>query len=944
MVTLIVQHLFFSSAINPVSKPALRSRSATATLTWFGLLLFVCLSAPVRLDAATLSDPAVDAYNVRVSTETFAGLYKFTTDTLLVETAQAITNFGSDTIKFYMGHNTANQSGVTLTANITNLMTLARDEPSYRRVLDMPFRHIIMWEYPFSNPDAPFQDGNYTATEQANDYREMYDLTHYLLTNYNNSGKTFYLGHWEGDGYLSVNNWTTNPSPAVVTNMILWENNRQKAVDDAKAATSRTNVSVYYYAEANRVRDAMLNGPTNNVRLINAVVPYLTNLDYLSYSSYDAQDLSATDLYATLNYMQARLSTNKASVIPGERIWIGEYGHGGNSTDSQEPFNRAYIQRLLNWAPAGPRFILYWEMYDNEAGKNFCLIDSNNVKTASWYLHQRFHNQAQLLVAQFKEKNGRLPLDSEFAPLVTPLLNAPLPAPVALAVANVGGDLLTAASASISGTLAQGIYGDNAASVRVYWGRQDGGAVRGNWENSQLVGVNTNFNPAIFTATLTNLAPQTNYYFRFYATNSGGEAWAPASAQLSTVTLNPPDFGSRMKISFSGYNRGEALANLPVLVNLGTNLPGFTYGSFASSSGGDLRFADASGVRLIPHEIDEWNTGGVSSVWVQVPLLASTNDFIWAYWGNPAATNPPASTTNGAVWAPAHNLVWHLKEGGFPYADSTGQYPATSGVPAVSVGGFIGHGISLNGSSQYLNAGPINMGGAFTLSAWIKLSSSATNIQTIWANKIGGWNSDGFALYVDSFNTADQKLILETGDGTNGSAVASGPGAVSFGQWHRVVAVVNRTAGTGQLFVDGTNVTQSGSVTTTLGNQAAVNLGRFTDGSFRLTGTIDEARIEAGTPSANWVWAGGMTAASNSTFSAYSVVNPQPTLSATHSGNAPALTWPASAGVFTLYTTTSLTPPAWVPVSAQPVLINSQWQYTLAASGGSIQYYRLQAR
>ena len=39
----------------------------------------------------------------------------------------------------------------------------------------------------------------------------MYDLTHYLLTNYNNSGKTFYLGHWEGDGYLNVNDWTTNP-------------------------------------------------------------------------------------------------------------------------------------------------------------------------------------------------------------------------------------------------------------------------------------------------------------------------------------------------------------------------------------------------------------------------------------------------------------------------------------------------------------------------------------------------------------------------------------------------------------------------------------------------------------------------------------------------------------------------------------------------------------
>jgi hypothetical protein len=891
-----------------------------------------------------LSDPAVDAYNVRVSTETFAGLYKFTTNTLLVETAEAITNFGSDTIKFYMGKNTPGQSGVTLGPNITNLITLARDEPSYRQVLDMPFRHIIMWEYPFGNPDAPFQSGDYTPAQQADDYTEMYDLTRYLLTNYNNSGKTFYLGHWEGDGYLEVNGWTTNPSPAVVTNMIAWENNRQKAVDDARAATQYTNVSVFYYAEANRVRDAMLNGPTNNVRVIDNVIPYVTNLDYLSYSSYDAEDLSASDLYTTLNYMQSKLSTNKAAMIPGERIWIGEYGHGGESTAAQEPFNRAYMQRLLNWAPAGPRFILYWEMYDNEPGQNFCLIDSNNVKAASWYLHQRFRNQAKLLVAQFKETNGRLPLDSEFASLVTPMLNVPLPAPASLTVLNLGGHLLTSGSASVAGALAQGIYGDDEATVRVYWGRQDGGTVRANWENSQLLGVNTNFNPATFTATLTNLAPQTNYYFHFYATNSSGEAWAPISAQLSTVPLNSAGYSSRMRISFAGYSRGETLGGLPVLVNFGPNLPGFSYSSFASPSGGDLRFTDSSGLGLIPHEIDEWNTGGVSSVWVQVPLLATTNDFIWAYWGNPAATNPPASMTNGAVWAPTHDLVWHLRQTGFPYADSTGQHPATTGVAATSATGFIGHGISLNGTSQYLDAGTIALGNLFTLSAWVNISLNATNIQTIWANKVGGWNSDGVSLYVDTYNTTDRRLILETGDGTNGTTLASGPAAVSFGQWHRIVAVVNRGGATGQLFVDGTNVTQSGSVTATFGTQNDVNLGRFTDGSFHFAGLMDEARIEMGAASSNWIWATGITAASNNLFSAYSAINPQPTLSLVNSGNMPILTWPANAGVFTLYTTSDLDPAVWVPVSTQPILVNSQWQFALSPGGWPVQYYRLQAR
>jgi hypothetical protein len=907
-----------------------------------GAGLLGLLALVVRLPAATLSDPEVDRYNVRLGTQTFSGLYKFTTNTLLVETAQAIQDMGSGVIKFYMGPNTSGQSGVTLTSHITNLMTLARDEPSYRHVLDMPFQNFIIWEYPLSNPDAPFQDGNYTATEQANDYREMYDLTHHLLTNYNNSGKTFFLGHWEGDGYLSVNNWTTNPSPAVVTNMILWENNRQKAVDDAKAATSYSNVKVYYYAEANRVRDAMFNGPTNNVRMIDSVIPYVTNLDYVSYSSYDAQNLNPTDLYTTLNYMQSKIPTAKAGLIPGQRIWIGEYGHGGNTTDQQEPLNRTYIQNLLTW---GPKFILYWEMYDNEVGKNFCLIDSNNVKVASYYLHQRFLNQARLVVAQFKETKGRVPTDAEFPPLVTPMLDQPLPAPVNLAIANADVTPFSNSTAQVSGTLAQGVYGDDQANVRVYWGTQDGGAVRSAWQSRQFVGVNTNFNPATFTATLGGLLANTNYYFRFYATNASGEVWAPASTRLGTFVLSPPDFANRLRISIAGYNRGEVLANFPMLVNLQTNLPGFSYQQFASPTGGDLRFTDAAGTALIPHEIDEWNTNGVSSIWVLLPQLSGTNDYIWAYWGNSAATNPPSSSTNGTVWSPGYQLVWHLKESGFPFADSAQQHPALAGVAPASSPGLIGRGTSFNGSAQFLDAGPVNLANAFTLSAWVKVDPTASSIQTIWASKSGGFNTDGFALYVNSYQTTDQKVVLETGNGISGTAASTIAGVVPPGQWHQVTAVINRAGGVAQIFVDGVDRTSAGAIRTDFQNQGDVNLGRFTNSTLYFKGVLDEARIEAGLRSSNWIWAGWLNAASNSTFTTFSAVNPRPALSVAPAGGGSLLIWPANSGVLGLYTATNLAPPViWLPATNQPALLNGQWQVQIPSSAGGGSFYRLQYR
>ena len=912
------------------------------------LSLLVGLVAAHRSSAAPLSDPAVDSYNVRVGTETFSGLYKFTSNTLLVETAQAITNLGSDTIKLYMGHNTSGQSGVTLTSNITNLLTLARDEPSYRKVLDMPFRHFIMWEYPFSNPDAPFQDGNYTSTEQANDYREMYDLTRYLLTNYNHSAKSFYLGHWEGDGYLSVNNWSTNPSAAVVTEMILWENTRQKAVDDAKASTTYSNVNVFYYAEANRVRDAMLNGANNNVRMINAVVPYVTNLDYLSYSSYDAMNLSASDLYTTLNYMQLHLPTNKAGVAPGERMWIGEYGWGGNSTDSQEPLNRAYFQRLLGWNSGAQclQFILFWEMYDNEVGKNFCLIDSNNVQVASWYLHQRFINQGHLLTAQFKETNGRLPTDTEFSSLMIPLLNQALPAPVNLTVANGGVSGVTGTSATVAGTVAQGIYRSEQATLWVFCGSQDGGTVRANWQQAVRVAVNTNFNPVTLTTTLTNLPPVANYFYRFYATNANGEAWTPASAAFTT-TIDPQSFGSRMRIVFSGYTRGEALTNFPVLVTLGTSQTGFSYSQFASPTGGDLRFTDSSGTVPLFHEIDEWNTNGVSSIWVRLPVLASANDFIWAYWGNPAATNPPPYAADGSVWTPNYYVVYHLKESGFPYADSAQQHPALNGTAPGSATGIVGRGCSFNGSlSQYLNAGIINLGNAFTLSTWANVVTNAFDIQTIWASQQGGYKSPGFAWFVNTYLMNNQKLDFASGDGVNGDESTTATNAVSFGRWHLLTASVNRTKGSVEFYVDGADLGGSTSVVTDFPNQATVNLGRFTNSSFYFNGLLDEARIGVGACSSNWVWASWMTVASNTAFSASSsIIQQSPALGLTAGAGGLALSWPASGVGFALYSATNLiTPVVWNLVTNPAALVNNQWQISLPLDDSAARFYRLQAR
>jgi hypothetical protein len=915
-----------------------------AIVVWHSLrLALAVVFLAGRAPGASLSDPAVDAYNVRAGTQTFAGLYQFTTNTLLVETAQAISAMGSGVIKFYLGTEVPRQSRINLGPNITNLLTLVRDEPSYHHVLDMPFQHFVMWAYSFGNA-WPF-DG-YSVSERADDYREMYDLTRYLLTHYNNSGKTFYLGHWEGDWYLLPNyNTSTNPTTTAIQGMIDWLNNRQKAVDDARSATPHSNVDVFNYTEVNRVLDATSGNTNINQRAINSVVPFVTNLDCLSYSAYDVMDASASSLWSTLDYMQSMLPTNKASVIPGARLWIGEYGWGALDNATQEQNSRAYIQRLLSWTP-GPRFILFWEIYNNETNRAFWLINSNNTKVASYYLHQRFLNNARLLLGQFKERNGRLPAESEFVPLVSPMLGQSLPPPMHLAVTNLVVTLTGATTALVSGTMAQGVYGDDCAVVRVFYGRSDGGTNRDSWEQARFLAVNTNFSPGTFTAVLANLAPSTNYFFRYYATNSSGEAWAQPSAQFSTVAIKQPDYGSTMKILLKSYDRGEALLNFPVLVKLGTNLPGFSYRQFASPYGGDLRFTDAGGLMPLPFEIDEWNTNGISSVWVRVPQLAGTNDFIRADWGNPLAARLPPSSTNGTVWSFDHLLVYHLKESGFPYADSALRYPALAGIAPTSTPGLVGRGCLFDGSSQYLNSGVINLGDSFTLSAWVNLDPTIRDIRTIWANKAGGYNTAGLALYADTYQTSDHKLIIETGDGISGANASTAADCVSAGQWHQITAVVDRPGGAARLYVDGNDLTQTATISADLDNQAALNLARFTSGNFYWKGMIDEARIESVARSSNWIWATWMTVASNSALASYEGVIRQPlALSIAGTGAEKLFCWPASGVGATLYTGTNLALPiTWTAVTNQPVLVNTQWQTTLPTDSSQTRFYQLHAQ
>ncbi|HEY1787299.1 MAG TPA: DUF2341 domain-containing protein [Verrucomicrobiae bacterium] len=390
----------------------------------------------------------------------------------------------------------------------------------------------------------------------------------------------------------------------------------------------------------------------------------------------------------------------------------------------------------------------------------------------------------------------------------------------------------------------------------------------------------------------------TNFY-EVAITNSLGSVNSSTGevVGMAGTFLTAPNNYYGMRITFGGYTNGGGLPDFPVLVRLSTNLPGFSYAQFVSpGNGADLRFTSDTG-RELYFQIDQWNPAGESLVWVQVPSITTSNDYITANWGNPADSAMQPCNTNGATWttlsgADGFLRVYHLSEGGFPYADATLQYPAISGVAPGSTNGMVGSGCSFT-RTPYLDIGSVNLGNSFTLSSWANVSSGVSDIQCIYANGPGSSGSAEIFFYVNSYKTSDGTLLLSSGDGSNGTRLASAAGVVGLDQWHLLTATVDRANGAATLYVDGAQVA-SGAVGSDFPTNNDMELARDTGGSFAFLGSLDEARIHSGLESSNWVWASYMTVAANSSFENYSaVIAPVITLYIQTSGSNVILTWPA---------------------------------------------------
>ncbi len=366
----------------------------------------------------------VDKFNYLLGTQTFGVRYQFTEQSPLVETATAIRDLGSNTLKFMMGPKSLSElqnlnAPKTAPPEIHNLSELAR-EPSYRQVFEMPFAHYLIWTYAFT---AGWWDKGFSDEDAAREHKEIYDFAAQMLRTYNGSGKTFYLGHWEGDWYLHPNyDASKTPTPEATQGMIRWLQTRQKALEDAKRDTPHHDVEIYQYTEVNLVQKAL----KGERALVNAVLPQ-SNVDFVSYSSYDSTnpENSAQLLPAALDFIEANLPPKPE--FKGKRVFIGEYGYPSRNHAAPAQQKRA-LETMIAAIKWGCPFVLWWEMYDNEHDekgyKGWGLIDENGLKQPMYALHESYFRWAKTFVAEFEKREKRAPHDAEFRSAALTYLSA----------------------------------------------------------------------------------------------------------------------------------------------------------------------------------------------------------------------------------------------------------------------------------------------------------------------------------------------------------------------------------------------------------------------------------------------------------------------------------------------------------------------------------------
>ncbi len=274
----------------------------------------------------------------------------------------------------------------------------------------------------------------------------------------------------------------------------------------------------------------------------------------------------------------------------------------------------------------------------------------------------------------------------------------------------------------------------------------------------------------------------------------------------------------------------------------------------ATADGHDLRFV--ANDEELPWDIEQWQPGGASVVWIRAPDLAPLATVeITLYYGNPDA---PPSAVNVPLYVDEVVGVWRFDDAGGALVENAARdmFDGTAAGMTVQIpDGRVGSArrfvdpddaIDLPAESSALLDG----WGAFTISTWIRPEYAADpdwDAAQGWFLDKGGSVQDGrtFRAGGSAPNTGQVQVDFFFANGSTSFQ----PLDLPRGQWSHLTWTFDGT--TLSQYVDGQVAASTAYGPTTLAASAnPVRLGR--PGSSFL-GSLDEFRIESAARSDTWI-------------------------------------------------------------------------------------------
>ena len=147
----------------------------------------------------------------------------------------------------------------------------------------------------------------------------------------------------------------------------------------------------------------------------------------------------------------------------------------------------------------------------------------------------------------------------------------------------------------------------------------------------------------------------------------------------------------------------------------------------------------------------------------------------------------------------------------------------------------------------------VNLGTQLTVTVWVNVDNPIqSSINTVMSNVDTQEESNGFKLCINRWNTSDQSVVIEVGDGSTGGKWTTAPGLIQPGSWYHLAFVIDQPNQVMKIYYNGAQSPLSFASDEgftlqqfdyNFNTTGPFTIGSFPSGSYGFNGHLDDMRV-----------------------------------------------------------------------------------------------------